>query len=85
MAARQAQIDDLNRKHGLRPGHNRAKARTQREAFPTFKESVKTSNRRTAVLINERENRQASIDPANHQNLETFARDLLIKRNPTLL
>src|SRR5258708_32744347 len=33
MAARQAQIDDLNRKHGLRPGHNRAKARTQREAF----------------------------------------------------
>jgi hypothetical protein len=40
MAARQAQIDDLNRKHGLRPGHNRAKARTQREAFPTFKESV---------------------------------------------
>jgi len=40
MAARQAQIDDLNRKHGQRPGHNRAKARTQREAFPTFKESV---------------------------------------------
>jgi hypothetical protein len=38
MAARQAQIDDLNR--SLRPGHNRAKARTQREAFPTFKESV---------------------------------------------
>jgi hypothetical protein len=32
MAARQAQIDDLNRKHGLRPSHKRAKARTQREA-----------------------------------------------------
>ena len=44
MAARQAQIDELNLKHGLGPGHNRAKSRTQPDAFPamvkTFKESV---------------------------------------------
>jgi hypothetical protein len=44
MTARQAQIDVLNLKHGLGPGHNRAKSRTQPDAFPamvkTFKESV---------------------------------------------
>jgi len=44
MTPRQAQIDELNLKHGLGPGHNRAKSRTQPNAFPamvkTFKESV---------------------------------------------
>ena len=44
MAARQAQIDDLIRKQGLGPGHNRAYARINPDAFPrlvrTFKESV---------------------------------------------
>jgi hypothetical protein len=44
MTPRQAQIDELNLKHGLGPGHNRAKSRTQPDAFPamvkTFKESV---------------------------------------------
>jgi hypothetical protein len=55
MTPRQAQIDELNLKHGLGPGHNRAKSRTLPDAFPamvkTFKESVlKRDNRRTAVL-----------------------------------
>jgi len=44
MAARQAQIDDLIRKQGLGPGHNRGYARINPDAFPrlvgTFKESV---------------------------------------------
>jgi hypothetical protein len=44
MAAHQPQIDELNLKHGLGLGHNRAKSRTQPDAFPemvrTFKESV---------------------------------------------
>ena len=44
MTARQAQINEFNLKHGLGPGHNRAKSRTQPNAFPamvkTFKESV---------------------------------------------
>jgi hypothetical protein len=44
MAARQTQIDDLIRKQGLGPGHSRAYARINPDAFPrlvrTFKESV---------------------------------------------
>jgi hypothetical protein len=32
MTARQAQIDELNLKHGLGPGHNRAKSGTTAES-----------------------------------------------------
>ena len=42
--ARKQRIDELNAAHGLGPGHNRAKARTQPNAIPElvkrFKEEV---------------------------------------------